>query len=400
MATLGNSQRYNMALQTPHDLGYRMPAEWERHTRTWLAWPHNRNDWPGKFGPIPWVYAEFIRQLALVERVGLIVRDDAMQDQATEILARNGVRVGQIDFLHARTNRIWTRDSGPIFVVKTRPDNGGSGDPASRERGAHAAAPVQNQEILQGANKDALGLVDWKFNAWAKYKNHGHDNKLPSLIADYTGVKRFEPKVKVNGKMRHIVLEGGSIDVNGLGTLLTTEECLLSDVQCRNPGVTREQYERIFHDYLGITNTIWLGHGIVGDDTHGHVDDLARFVTPDTVVLTVEKDASDPNYPLLQDNLVRLKAARDQQGKGLNVVALPMPKPVVFEGERLPASYANFLIANELVLVPTFNDANDRIALNILAELFPRRSVVGIHCTDFVWGLGTLHCASQQEPAV
>lgn len=348
-------------MKTPFELGYRMPAEWEQQSAVWLAWPHNRNDWPGKFDPIPWVYAEIIRNLAQKTHVKLVVRDEDMQAKAASYLARNDVKTGEVSFVHARSNRVWLRDSGAIFVK----------------------------------NKNSTLALDWKFNAWAKYKNHRFDNAMPEVMANSMKMDRVTPKYKG----RHVVLEGGSIDVNGAGTLLTTEECLLSEVQCRNPGFTREDYEKIFHDYLGITNTIWLGHGIIGDDTHGHVDDLARFVAPDVVTTVVEKDKYDPNYELLQDNLKRLKSARDQNGRQLTVVELPMPKPVIFEGERLPASYANFLISNGQVLVPTFNDANDRLALNILSEAMPDKTIIGIHCLDFVWGLGTIHCASQQEPA-
>jgi len=236
-------------------------------------------------------------------------------------------------------------------------------------------------------------LLDWHFNAWAKYDNWKHDDKIPACVEKFLKLPRIQPIYK----NKRVVLEGGSIDVNGKGTLITTEECLLSKIQCRNPGFKRDDYEKIFSQYLGISNVIWLENGIVGDDTHGHVDDITRFVNATTVVTAVEKDKSDPNHPLLRENVKRLKAARDQSGKQLNVVELPMPKPVIFEGQRLPASYANFLIANDLVLVPTFNDPNDRIALNILAELFPKQDVVGIYSSDFVWGLGTIHCASQQE---
>jgi agmatine deiminase len=341
---------------------YRMPAEWEPHAATWLAWPYNEEDWPGKFEPIPWVYAEIIRHIAKTERVRLLVRNSREERTVRDYLKRAHANFKQIDIYSIATDRVWVRDSGPIFV------------------------------------KDTLGrkiMLDWKFNAWAKYKNHLRDDKIPTRIGQQLKYKRVQPM----HKGRRVVLEGGAIDVNGKGTLLTTEECLLSKVQCRNLGFTRADYEEIFANYLGIKKVIWLGNGIKGDDTHGHVDDLARFVNPTTVVTVVEKDKRNANYKSLLDNVKRLKSARDQNGKPLTVIELPMPKTLVFEGTELPASYANFLICNDLVLVPTFNDPNDRLALSILAECFPKREIVGIHAVDLVWGFGTLHCMSQQEPA-
>jgi agmatine deiminase len=339
-----------------------MPAEWEPHAATWLAWPHNKEDWPGKFGPIPWVFADIIRWLAQHERVRLLVKTDTEKKDARDILKRAGADLKKIDFYVTPTDRIWLRDSGAIFVRDS---------------------------------EKKLAMLDWRFNAWAKYKNHKLDDKVPEHMAAELGYPAIQPM----HKNKRVVLEGGSIDVNGKGTLLTTEECLLSQIQERNPSFTRADYETVFEKYLGISQVIWLGDGIVGDDTHGHVDDLARFTDASTVVTVVEKDKRDDNYARLADNLKRLKRARDQNGKQLNVVELPMPKPLFFEGQRLPASYANFYIANKLVIVPTFNDPNDRLALNVLSELFPGREVVGIHCGDFIWGLGTLHCMSQQEPA-
>jgi agmatine deiminase len=341
---------------------FMMPAEWEQHAATILAWPHNKEDWPGKFAPIPFVYGEIIRNLTRVERVRLIVRNQKEAEKAEKLCEDSGADLTKIDMFEIPTNRIWMRDSGPIFV------------------------------------KDAKGkkhLLDWRFNAWAKYPNHKLDDKVPEQLNAHYKLPCIQPMH--NGK--RVVLEGGSIDVNGKGTLLTTEECLLSDIQERNPGFTREDYEQVFETYLGIKQIIWLGDGIKGDDTHGHVDDITRFVNPTTIVTVVEPNKKDGNHALLKDNLKRLKAARDQNGKQLDIVELPMPKPVYFEGQLLPASYANFLIANKLVLVPTFNDPADRIALNILAELFPKHEIVGIHAVDLVWGLGTIHCMSQQEPA-
>ncbi len=350
---------------SPRALGYRWPAEWEPHRATWLAWPHNAKDWPDKFTPIPWAYVEFVRAVTQGEQCGLVVKNQAMADAATDMLERGGVNLDRVELLMASTNRVWLRDSGPIFL--------------KHKNGARAA-------------------VAWKFNAWAKYPNHQLDARMPERICEALGVEYFVPVVEHGGKDHHVVLEGGAIDGNGAGTLLTTEECLLSTVQERNPGFTREAYETIFREFLGVEKTIWLNKGIVGDDTHGHVDDIARFTAEDTVVAVVERDKRDPNYALLQENLKRLHAARDAKGKPLTVAELPMPKPVTFEGERLPASYANFLITNAAVLVPTFNDPADREALNVMQQLFPKRDVIGLPCRDFVWGLGTLHCASQQEP--
>jgi agmatine deiminase len=360
------------AALTPRELGYYWPAEWEKQRAIWLAWPHNTADWPGKFPPIPWVYVEFVRSITQGQNVGLVIKNQAMRDTASDMLERGGVNMERVEFLQAPTNRIWLRDSGPIFLRRAKANKHGDA---------------------------GIAALHWKFNAWAKYANHQLDAKMPEIIGSLRGVERIQPTVLIDGKPTHIVLEGGAIDGNGKGTLLTTEECLLSSIQERNPGLDRAGYEKIFHDYLSIDTTIWLDKGIVGDDTHGHVDDIARFVSADTIVAVVEPNKRDANNAILGENIKRLKKARDAKGKPFNVVELPMPAPVFFEGERLPASYANFLITNEAVLVPTFNDPLDRTALNILAECFPKRDVIGIPCRDFVWGLGTLHCASQQEPA-
>ena len=354
---------------TPAALGYRMPAEWEPHSATWIAWPHNRDDWPGKFGPIPWVYVEIVRLLSRSERVEILVDGRKAGRHAADRLDRAGVDLDRVGFHRVKTDRVWTRDSGPTFVVK-------DGDP------------------------EGLALVDWEFNAWAKYDNHRLDRRVPRAIGKILGLDRFRPTFDPGdgGEAARVVLEGGSIDVNGRGTLLTTEECLLSDVQARNPRLSRAQVERVLADYLATPHVVWLDRGIAGDDTHGHVDDLARFVDPSTVAIVVESDPSDENYAPLRENLGRLREATDQDGRPLRVVELPMPRPVVFEGTRLPASYANFYIANGLVLVPTFNDPADREALAVLASAFPGREVVGIHAVDLVWGLGTLHCMTQQQP--
>ena len=353
--------------QTPRDLGFRMPAEWEPHQATWLAWPHNPEDWPGKFQPIPWVYAEIVRLLSARERVHILVEDAKAQQRIEGILTRAGAHLDRVIFHAWPTNRGWTRDSGPIFV--------------------------RNVE-------GRVALTNWRFNAWAKYSDWQLDDQVPGRVAELLDFPEWQPAIELeNGTKHRVVLEGGSIDTNGQGVLLTTEECLLSEVQQRNPGISRPQLEQAFHDFLGIDQVIWLGRGIAGDDTHGHVDDITRFVGPATIVTAVEPNGTDPNYAPLMENLERLKAARTLDGKQFDLVELPLPRPVVFSGQRLPASYANFYIANDLVLVPTFHDPNDRIALNILAEVFPEREVIGIHSVDLVWGLGTLHCMTQQQPA-
>jgi agmatine deiminase len=339
-----------------------MPAEWAPHAATWIAWPHNPEDWPNKFQPIPWVYCEIVRHLSQVEQVHILVQDAAAETRATNMLRRQGANFTRLHFHRWRTDRVWLRDSGPIFVKN------GNGEKS---------------------------LTNWRFNAWAKYDNWRNDDKIPAHITKLYSMKSIEPSI--HGK--RLVLEGGSIDTNGEGVLLTTEECLLSDIQQRNPGVSKQQLEQAFHDYLGIEKVLWLNRGCAGDDTHGHVDDITRFVAPNTILTAIEPNTADENHLPLAENLERLHAARNLKKKPFTIKTLPMPAPVVFEGQRLPASYANFYIANSLVLVPTFNDPNDRIALNTLAECFPTRTIVGIHAVDLVWGLGTLHCMTQQEPA-
>jgi len=341
---------------------YTMPAEWEKQEAIWLGWPHQKRDWPGKFAPIPHVYTEILRHITATQKVNLLVRSEVEKAKTLALCDYGNVDTSRMHFFTIPTNRVWLRDSGPIFVRDT---------------------------------KGKKLMLDWRFNAWAKYPDHKLDDKVPEQINAIYRIPRIQPVHK--GK--RVVLEGGAIEVNGKGSIIVTEECLQSDVQVRNPGFTKKDYEEVFTKYLGAHNTIWLGHGIVGDDTHGHIDDITRFVSANTIITVVEKNKKDDNHALLANNAKRLKAARDEKGKPFTIVELPMPKPVVYEGQRLPASYANFLITNKQVLVPTFNDAADRDALNILAECFPTREIVGIHSVDLVWGLGTIHCMSQQEPA-
>ena len=340
----------------------RWPAEWEPHAATWIGWPHHEPDWPGKFGAIPWVYAEIVRVLHRYEPVEILVRDEELRVNAVAMLRAHDVDLSRCRFHLVPTDRVWLRDTGPTGVY--------------------------------GA--EGLEWVLWRFNGWAKYDNFRDDEKVGARVAALSDLPATRP-VRPDGEP--LVLEGGGIETNGAGALLVTEEWLLSDVQVRNHGMTREGYERAFHRYLGVDRTIWLGDGIVGDDTHGHVDDLARFVDANTIVLAHEEDAGDANHPRTLDNLSRLQREAETFPGGLRIVTLPFPKPVMMDGERLPASYANFYVANGVVLVPTFNDRNDRIALSTLATLFPSHDVMGIHAIDLVWGLGTLHCLTQQQPA-
>lgn len=345
--------------------GFRMPAEWAPHEATWIGWPHNRTDWPGKFATIPWVYAEIVKKLAPGEIVRIVVNSTEHEARAKRILSSAVVDLSRVEFFRFPTNRGWTRDFGPMFVKR----NG---------------------------RQDEVAIVRFRFNAWAKYQDWKKDDQVPMRAAKALGL------TAINACFgdREMVLEGGAIDVNGWGTLITTEECLLDQhAQVRNPGLSREDLESALRVNLGVSNVIWLGRGIEGDDTHGHVDDICRFVNPRTVVACRERNSSDYNHQPLEENIERLQNAVLEDGSKIDVVSLPMPAPLVFKGRRLPASYANFYIANAAVLVPTFNDPNDRIALGILGELIADRPVVGIHAVDLVWGLGTLHCLTQQQPA-
>jgi agmatine deiminase len=351
-----------LQIKTSQTLGFRMPAEWEPHEATWLGWPHELTDWPGKFAPIPWAFAEIVRHLSQVERVYLLVENRESESRVRAILKKSGANLDAVDFFRIPTDRGWMRDSGPICV---RNESG------------------------------EVAFNNFMFNGWAKYANHKKDAAVVAKASQKLKRQVWQPV----HKSRRVVLEGGSIDVNGRGTLLTTEECLQSKVQERNPGFAKEDYAEVFREYFGVSNVLWLKNGIAGDDTHGHVDDLTRFVNPSTVVTIVEDDPKDANFAPLEENLALLQTMKDQDGHPLRVETLPMPAPVYFDGQRLPASYANFYIANKIVIVPTFNDPSDHLALNKLSTLFPDRQVVGIACRDLVLGLGTLHCMTQQQPA-
>jgi agmatine deiminase len=353
------------ATDTPAQLGFALPAEWERHEATWVGWPHCRTDWPGKLGTIEWVYGEIVRKIAVGEKVRIIIDGAQREARARRILTRAHADLANVEFFRAPSDRGWSRDFGPICVRKPGP-------------------------------RPEVAIAKFKFTAWAKYPNWQQDNRIAERIAKRRGLRLFPVAHQGNP----VALEGGGIDVNGRGTLLTTEECLLDQkTQCRNLGMTRDEYDRIFRDTLGTPNVIWLGHGIVGDDTHGHVDDLCRFVNPTTLVLIQEKNESDANFRPLRENRERLQGVRLENGTRPEVVELPMPAPLHYGSWRLPASYANFYIANAAVIVPTFNDPADRVALGILGELFRDRPVVGISAVDLVLGFGTLHCLTQQHPA-
>jgi agmatine deiminase len=344
---------------------FRMPAEWEPHRATWIGWPHHEPDWPGKLGPIPWVYAEIARVLAAHEPLEILCHDDEVRDRARRALDAHGVALHRVRLHVVATDRVWLRDSAPTGAIDA------------------------NGRVV---------LLNWAFNGWAKYENWRHDADVGLAMAALTGLRREEPRRADTGG--RLVLEGGGIEVNGRGLLLATEEWLLGDVQVRNPGLSRLDYEGLFREWLGVERTIWLGEGCVGDDTHGHIDDVARFVDERTIVLAVEADPRDENHARSMDNLRRLELASADPAVGpLRIVTLPFPRPVTMNGERLPASYANFYIANGAAIVPTFNDAHDRVALATLADLMPHHQVVGIHAVDLVWGLGTLHCLTQQEPS-
>lgn len=340
----------------------RFPAEFEKQAALLLCFPHNGNDWPGKYEAIQWAFVEYIKKVSLYQAVIVMVANAKLQAKVSDMLKTAQVDLTKISFIVYKTNRSWMRDSGPI-VVKN------------------------------GAKSEAL---NFNFNGWAKYSNYQLDKHVPKQVSDFLNI----PLTQVRYKGKPVVLEGGALEVNGKGTLITSEECLLHPrIQVRNAGFTKADYEAIFHDYFGVTNVIWVGDGVAGDDTHGHIDDLCRFVNEDTIVTVVEDNPHDENYKPLQANLAILQQAKLENGKAPNIVCLPMPKRIDFDGIRLPASYANFIILNGCVLVPTFNDIHDAKALQILANCFPDRDVIGISAIDLIWGFGTLHCLSQQIPA-
>lgn len=336
-----------------------MPAEWAPHRGTWLSWPHKAASWPDKFEPVPAIFAELVRHLAPHEEVHINVAGPDAEAKVRALLRDPGIPPGQVYFHHHPTNDAWCRDHGPIFVQR------------------------------EAAGKKEEAILDWGYNAWGnKYPPYDLDDVIPSRVGAEFGIPVFHPG---------IVMEGGSLDVNGAGTLITTEACLLNPN--RNPHLDRKQIEQYLMDFLGVRHILWLGDGIVGDDTDGHVDDITRFTDPGTVVTVVEEDPSDENYRPLAENLERLQAMKDQDGRPFRIVTLPMPQPIYQGDQRLPASYANFYIANQVVLLPTYRSPGDEIARETLQGLFPGRQVIGVDCTDLVWGLGAIHCVTQQWPS-
>jgi agmatine deiminase len=349
----------NSNVMTPRSLGYSMPAEWARHRATWLSWPHNLETWPTYLEKVRGIWIQMVCALAPYEQVCLLVNDARTEQELTARLTAAGAPMANVTLLRIPTIDVWMRDYGPTFVTRNYHD-----------------AP--------------LAFNDWIFNGWGgKYQTYQEDERVARAIAGLLNIPVFD---------HQIILEGGSIEVNGAGVCLTTEQCLLN--RNRNPHMSRQEIEQYLKDSLGVSQVIWLGEGIVGDDTDGHIDDIARFVNPTTVACIVETNSKDDNYPLLQENYERLQSAKDPFGGRFELVTLPCPSSVYFENARLPASYANFYIANEVVLVPVFDDANDTAAIGILQELFPGRKVIGLRCNEVVAGLGAIHCVTQQEPAV
>ena len=345
---------------------FRMPAEWEKQESTLIAWPHNKNDWPGRFENIPDVFAQIISQISRVQKVKILIQHNLVKKNIHSLLRKYKATLKNIIFITIKTDRVWTRDSGPIYVV----------------------------------NKNKKILLDWKFNAWAKYKNYKYDNAINKKLNKIKNLELIKPKFKIQKKFKDIVLEGGSIDVNGKGTIITTKECLLSKVQQRNPGLKKKDIESIFNKYLGAKNTIWLNKGIAGDDTHGHIDDIARFVDTNKIFLAYEYNKKDKNFKPLDENYKILNISKDQNGKKITIIKLPMPKPIFIEKTRVPASYLNFYIANKIVLVPVFKDKKDKKVLKIFKRNFRNRKIIPIDCLDLIWGFGAIHCMTQQEPAL
>ncbi|MBI3331986.1 agmatine deiminase family protein [Candidatus Peregrinibacteria bacterium] len=351
--------------KSPKALGFRMPAEWEPHAATWLTWPHNENHWPGKFEKIPPIWAQMVRELSTGEDVHILVHSSEVQKNAEAELKRAGVTSSRV-FLHRfKNNYSWARDHGPIFLKR-------SGSP----------------ERSRGGQKEESMITNWTFNGWGNKWPHDLDDQVPSFVSKLTGIKEVQMPM---------VLEGGSIDTNGKGTLLTTSSCLLHPN--RNPGMTKEQIEENLKEYLGMTQVLWLDHGIAGDDTNGHIDDMSRFIGPKTVYTVVEENPEDENYAGLEENRTSLEQMKDQEGNALEVIAVPQPAPIYYQGMRLPASYANFYIGNDAVLLPVFNDPHDAFAIETLKKAFPTRRIVGINAVDLIWGFGAFHCVTQQQPA-
>ena len=341
------------------DLNLRMPAEWEKQKSTWIAWPHNKRDWPDKFEFIPYVFCQIISKISKYQKVNILIERQKIKRKISLFLKKYSASTNNINFIVCKTNRAWLRDSFPIFVKNKL-----------------------NQRIL----------VDWGFNGWAKYKNFNYDNKICLKIKNFLKLRSISPVLK----NKKIILEGGSIDVNGKGTLLTTKECLLSNIQARNPGMKKKEYEYTFKKFLGIKKVVWLNKGIAGDDTHGHIDDIARFVGEKKIFIAYEKNKNDINYKSLRENYEIIKKTIGK--KNVKLFKIPMPKAKYINGVRVPATYLNFYIANKVVLVPIFNDNNDKVVISIFKKHFKNRKIIPIDCSLLIWGFGAIHCMTQQEP--
>ncbi len=347
---------------------FRMPAEWEPQKSVWVAWPHNKNDWPGLFEKIPKVVGKIIKYLTEHQRVDLLVNNNKSIDTTRIYLKKIGCNLSKIKFHKLKTDRLWLRDSGAIFLVNKK----------NRKK----------------------TMLDFKFNAWSKYKNFGNDNKINKYISKYLKIESILPKKVNSKKFVRVVMEGGAFDNNGSGSILLTKECLLSRKQERNKGFKKIDYENLFSKYLNAKNFIWLNKGIVGDDTHGHIDDIARFVSKSTIMIAIENNSSDKNYKALKENLKILSNSHDENGKKFKIIKIPMPRPVLIDKTRVPASYLNFFIGNKIVLVPVFNVKEDKKVLKIFRKFFTSRKVIAIDCSDLIWGFGAIHCMTQQEPKI
>ena len=347
---------------------FRMPAEWEKQDSTWLAWPHNKNDWPGLFQNIPSIFREIIFQISKYQKVNLLVQDQKQITKIQRYLLKKSINLSKVNIHVIRTNRVWVRDTGPIYLINKK----------------------KKEKIL----------LNWGFNAWAKYKDYQYDNSVPMQISNIQSIQSIEPKVKVKNKTIPFILEGGSIDVNGKGTLITTKECLLGKIQQRNPGVSKKRIENILSKYLNIKKFIWLNKGIVGDDTHGHVDDITRFFHTNKIFTAIEHNKRDKNYLPLKENFKILEKSTNEDNRQNEIIEIPMPKALYIKNTRVPASYLNFYFTNKSVLVPIFNDKNDEVALNIIQKNIKNKKIIPINCKDLIWGFGAVHCMTQQEPSL
>ena len=347
--------------------GFRMPAEWEKQQSVWIIWPYNKNDWPGLFKFIPKTVSEIVSVISKTQTVNLIVKIKKDINLIKKKLKKNNYTKTNVKFHVIPTDRIWIRDSGPIFLKN-----------------------IKNKKKI---------LLNFKFNGWSKYKNYKKDDKINNVISSITRIKKIDPKVKINNITKRIVLEGGSIDVNGKGSILLTKECLLSKIQERNPGIKKKEYEDLLRKYLNVSNFIWLKKGIIGDDTHGHVDDISRFISKNTILTAIEINKKNPNYKILNDNLKILKNSKNERGKKFKIIKVPMPKPIYINKSIVPASYMNFFIANKIVLLPIYNDKNDLKVISIFKRNFKNRKIITINCEKLIWGFGAIHCMTQQEPA-